>query len=204
VSSVGGERSFWEETYKALSQGLWISHSDGAGGHAMADRDLYMYLVDAKQGWIKAGAYTRADMEVARGVAGQPKWPETMPPLVAELVATAAAQQADDTEPIVLQALGLGMAAAAASWSYDSVLRNRGDTAGHWFFIVYTAKNGEMAWNTAFAGCEGPGFLAPPEMATFLRQVIGANLSPEMEVGAAMVRGGGVELAPQIAWLFGR
>lgn len=160
--------------------------------------DVLMYVADLQTGWIRAGQYSCGDMDVARSVACQPNWPQITLPLVADLVSNAAGQGASESEPITLQALGLAMAAAAVSGTRHIVLQDRGSCAGHWFFLVYTAKDGAKAWNTAFAGTTGAGFLGGSALATFLQQVLRANLAPGAPVGERMAAGGGVDLAPNL------
>lgn len=199
------EDRFWAETLRAAQGGVLVSPAGVQTSDVVCrgSGDVHVYAADLRTGWIRCGLYQGQDMDVARGVATQPGWQATMLPVVADHVCDAANECASESDPVVLQVLGLAMAAATVSGTHHIVLRDRGSCAGHWFFLVYTARDGSRAWNTAFAGAEGNGFLGGAALGGFLQQVLRANLQEGMAVGARMLAGGGVVLAPNLNALMG-
>jgi hypothetical protein len=194
-----GEREFWQRLMQAINPAWDIAlNREGDRALNISDQTARVYVVDTSNLWTLMGATSpqevhRVDMEVRAAQAEG---------LNALNVAPFAVKEGSDksVKPGTKQAeelVALALAAITQSQLYPVVLEKTGSAAGHWVYIIYRLKNGDILGRQGFTAGANEA-LAPDLLLGFVRHLVETDTSSRGKVGDLLAKGGGADLSPAL------
>lgn len=196
------ESKFWEQIAAQGNPGwkMAIGPSMEAGEISLSGCDTYLYVVDTKTGWTSAGATQGECLHRAKRT-----YPEVMKltQMTAAALASAAAGMiihaartgaAPDSEESIRAINGVAYALVDTK-TFDVVQQRTGGVAGHWIYLVYTLRNGDLIGRPMYAMDVTTKFLDPGKLNDIVQQVIAADTgNPASVVGSQLASAGGAVL----------
>ncbi len=194
------EQTFWKKTAEALHPGWSVSIDERtlAATGGISSHDSFVYAVDLTSGWLGATALSSMEMmRAASNVKNEPGGGDTVRSGAPGTVATRGKKMPDAGSPEALEALAAAVLGVTQSSVFDKVnAATGGDVRGHWFYIVYGLRNGDLLGRALFVGNERKAFLSQSDVRDVARKIWNIDSNPATNVGRSIAEGGGAIFAP--------
>ena len=197
------ESRFWNNTLESLNPGWVVSldprHPIGDG--SLASYDAFVYVVDTSTAWMVAGALPGREMLRAAGDASATP---DMAALVLSGVAGMIAELGKGRPEAGSQNAQHAVTAAVLAITQQSLFERvraacNGQVSGHWFYLVYRLRNGDLLGRAVYLRQEGKGLASQDDCRGVVLQTMQRDRDPASNVGKSIAEGGGLVLAPEFS-----
>lgn len=196
IPSTSNEREFWESMVEATSPG-WTAYTiDDETGDAprISGREVIIYAIDTRSGRIYSAGLTLSEAERILRSASNPHASEGAPSIAIQTIRDIAdAPEVVDPYKVKLAILASWLAIGITSL-VGLVREQFGDIKGHYFYMVYSMRDGGIMGRSTFVGWEGAGTIPLNRVFDFAAETIQTDLEANGHVGSTVRKGGGLIL----------